>query len=41
VLYAKGLVSVSGTSLDNGAGQIAGERIDFGLSGTEQRCGCH
>ena len=33
MLYAKGLVSVSGTGLDNGAGQIAAKRIDFGLSG--------
>ncbi|WP_445178667.1 two-partner secretion domain-containing protein [Pseudomonas sp. McL0111] len=33
VLYAKGLLGVSGSSLDNSAGQIAANRIDFGLSG--------
>lgn len=33
VLYAKGLVGVTGTSLDNGSGQIAGNRIDLSLSG--------
>ncbi|WP_283190182.1 filamentous hemagglutinin N-terminal domain-containing protein [Pseudomonas sp. PMCC200344] len=33
VLYAKGVIGVTGTSLDNGNGQIAGNRIDLSLSG--------
>jgi filamentous hemagglutinin len=33
VFYAKGLAGVTGTSLDNGSGQIAGNRIDLSLSG--------
>ncbi|MHC8319525.1 hemagglutinin repeat-containing protein [Pseudomonas sp. GB2N2] len=33
VLYAKGLASVTGSSLNNGNGQIAGDRIDLSLSG--------
>ncbi|PYC13428.1 hemagglutinin [Pseudomonas jessenii] len=33
VLYSKGLLGVTGTSLENAGGQIAANRIDFGLSG--------
>ncbi|WP_456023303.1 two-partner secretion domain-containing protein [Pseudomonas protegens] len=33
VLYAKGLVGVDGTSLDNTGGQIAGHRVDLDVSG--------
>ncbi|MFW9269073.1 filamentous hemagglutinin N-terminal domain-containing protein [Pseudomonas sp. NR3] len=32
-IYATGLVNVSGANLDNSAGQIAGNRIELGLSG--------
>ncbi|ROM71413.1 hypothetical protein BK653_05910 [Pseudomonas brassicacearum] len=32
-LYSTGVMSVSGVSLDNSSGQIAGNRIDLGLSG--------
>ena len=33
VLYSKGLLGVTGTNLENAGGQIAANRIDFGLSG--------
>lgn len=33
VLYAKGLLGVTGSNLENASGQIAANRIDFGLTG--------
>jgi filamentous hemagglutinin len=33
VLYSRGLLAVTGTNLENAGGQIAANRIDFGLSG--------
>ncbi|KRP76623.1 hemagglutinin repeat-containing protein [Pseudomonas lactis] len=32
-LYAKGLMRINGSALDNSAGQIAGDQIAFGLNG--------